>query len=64
METKKFYIAPSIEVITLKNVCICTGSEKLQYNSTKTLTGEEAGFEKAVKERGDFEVEDNFGDLW
>ena len=60
---KKVYIAPSVEVNEISATqLIC---ESLDVKA-KAINGSEAGFQKAAKDRGDYEPEDNtsFGDLW
>ena len=61
---KKVYIAPSVEVNDISAELMICASE-LGVKSTP-IDGTEVGFQKAAKDRGDYEPEDNtsFGDLW
>ena len=65
---KKIYITPSVEVQKIDAVQMICESLKVQENE---ITGQEAGFQKGTKDRGDFEMTediqpaaDTYGDLW
>ena len=60
---KKTYIAPRVEVNVINAVQVICGSP---LGVKGTANGTESGFQKATKDRGDYEPEDNasFGDLW
>lgn len=61
---KKEYIAPCVEVNEISATqLICESPFEVKNNS---INGSEAGFQKAAKNRGDYEPEDDatFGDLW
>ncbi len=60
---KKTYIAPRAEVNEIGAVQLICESK---FNVKGSINGSEAGFQKAAKDRGDYEpAEDgNFGDLW
>jgi len=58
---KKTYQAPRVEVNEINATQMICES----FGMKGEVSGLESGFEKATRDRGDYEAEeDNFGDLW